>query len=81
MFRAAHDVVGGVTPSFQQQIGLADGIGLGVDLLAVEVGGNVLAVVGGELLQGLLGHGQHPAGPAGTVVKEIGSRADLVGNG
>ena len=32
---AAHDVVGGITFALQQQVGLADGVALGVDLLAV----------------------------------------------
>ena len=49
VLRAAHDVVGGLALAFQQQVGLADGVGLGVDLLAVQVGGDLLAVLGGEL--------------------------------
>ena len=35
---AAHDVVGGLAVPLQQQVSLADGEGLGVDLLPVQVG-------------------------------------------
>ena len=37
MLRAADDVVRGFSFAFQQEVGLADGVGFGVDLLAVEV--------------------------------------------
>ncbi len=46
---AADDVVGGLALALEEQVGLADGVGLGVDLLAVEVGGDLFAVLGGEL--------------------------------
>ena len=68
----------------QQQVGLADGVGLGVDLLAVQVGGDLLAVLAGVLPIGLLGYGQHAAGAAGAagaVVEQVGAGADLVGDG
>ncbi len=81
VLRAAHDVVGGCALALEQEVGLADGIGLGVDLLAIEMGGDVFAVLGGELPQGLLGDRQHAAGAAGAVVEEIGARLDLIGNG
>ena len=64
---AAHDVVGGLALPLQQQIGLANGEGPGVDLLPIQVGGDLLAVLGGEFLQRLLGHGQHAAGAAGAI--------------
>ena len=35
-FRAADDVVGALALAFEQHVRLADGVGLGVDLLAVE---------------------------------------------
>ena len=78
---AAHDVVGGVSFTLQQQVGLANGVGLGIDLLAVEMGGDFLAVVGGELLKHVLGHGQHAASAAGPVVDQVGAGLDLVGDG
>ena len=78
---AAHDVVGGVPFALQQQVGLADGVGLGVDLLAVKVGGDLLAVLGGELLEHVLGHGQHAAGAAGPVVDQVGAGLDPAGDG
>ena len=65
----------------EQEIGLADRVGLGVDLLAVEVGGHLLAPLGRELLQHVLGHGQHATGPAGAVVEQIGGGLDLVSYG
>ena len=49
VLRAADDVVGRLALALEQQVGLADGVGLGVDLLAVEVGGDLLAVLRGEL--------------------------------
>ena len=52
MLRATHDVVRGVALAFEQEVGLADGVGLGVDLLAVEVGGNLLTVLGRESAAG-----------------------------
>ncbi len=78
---AADDVIGGIAIAFEQEVGLADGVGLGVDFLAVEVGGDLLAVVFGDLLEGFLGHGEHAAGAAGAVVEEVGARLDLVGDG
>ena len=50
-FRPADDVVCLFAFALEQQIGLSDGIGLGVDLLAEEVGGDLLAVLAGELLK------------------------------
>ncbi len=44
------------------------------------MGGHLLAVLLGELLQGLLGHGQHAARAAGAVVEQVGARFDLVGD-
>ena len=75
------DVVAAVALALQQQVGLADRVGLGVDLLAEQVRGDVLAVLGRELPQRLLGHGQHAAGAAGAVVEEIRAGLDPVGDG
>ena len=47
--RAADDVVGALAFAFEQHVGLADGVGLGVDLLAVEMRRDLLAVLRGEL--------------------------------
>ena len=81
VLRAADDVVGRLALALQQQVGLADGVGLGVDLLAEQVCRDVLAVLGRKLLQRLLGHGQHAAGAAGAVVEEIRAGLDPVGDG
>ena len=80
MFRPANDVVRRVALAFQQQIGLADRVGLGVDLLAVEMGCHLLAVLSGERLEGLLGNGQHAARAAGAVVEQVGAGFDPVGD-
>ena len=79
-FRPADDVVRRLALALEQQVGLADGVGLGVDLLAVEVGGDLLAVLRGELRQRLLGDGQHAAGAACAVIEQIGARLDLIGD-
>ena len=81
MLRPADDVVGSLPFPLEQEIGLADRVGLGVDLLAVEVGGHLLAPLGRELLQHVLAHGQHAAGPAGAVIEQIGAGLDPVGYG
>ena len=81
MLRAADDVVGRLALALQQEVGLADGVGSGVDLLAEEMRGDVLAVLGRELPQGLLGHRQHAAGAAGAVVEQVGAGPDVVGDG
>ena len=44
-FRAADDVVGALALAFKQHVRLADGVGLGVDLLAIEQALDLLARV------------------------------------
>ena len=73
VLRATHDVVSRLAFPLQQQVGLADSIGLGVDLLTEKMCGDVLAVLGCELPQGLLGHRQHAACAAGSVVEQVGA--------
>jgi hypothetical protein len=80
VLRPADDVVRRIALALEQQVRLADGVGLGVDLLAVEVGGDLLAVRGGELLERLLGDGQHAAGATGAVVEQVSARLDHVGD-
>ena len=65
--------------SLQQKVSL-DCVGLGVDLLPVQVDGHFLAVLSGELPQGLLGHGQHAAGAASAVYSRYVPVLDLVGD-
>ena len=76
-----HQVVRRLALALEQQVSLADGVGLGVDLLAVEMGGHLFAVRLREFLQGLFGDGQHAAGTAGAVIEEVGAVGDPVGNG
>jgi len=78
---AAHDVVGGLALALEQQVGLADRVGLGVDLLTPEVRGNLLAPLFRETVQHVLRHGEHAAGPAGAVVEHVGGRLDPVRDG
>ena len=66
---------------FRSRSVFADGVGLGVDLRPVQVRGALLAVLGGELSQRLLVHGQHASGAARAVVQRVGAGADLVGDG
>ena len=79
-FRPADQIVGRLAFALEQEIGLGDGVGFGVDLLAVEVGGDLFAARRGEVLQGLLGDRQHAAGAAGAVIEEIGPRLDPAGD-
>ena len=67
--------------SFQDEVGLANGIGLRVDLLAVQIDGDLCAPLIGELGQSLFGDGQHPAGAAGAVIDQVGAGADLISDG
>ena len=77
---AADDIIGGVAIALEQEVGLANGVGLATDFLPVEVGGDLFAMFFGNLLEGFLGDGEHPARAAGAIIKQIGTRLDLVGH-
>ena len=62
MLRSADDVGVGVLLAFQEQVGLADGIGLGVDLLPVQVGGDSLPALFCHFLESLFRDREHPTG-------------------
>ena len=49
--------------ALQQQVGRADGVGLGVYLLAEQVRGDIFAALGRKLAQRLLSDGEHAAVP------------------
>ena len=51
-FRAADDVVGVFALALEEHVGLADGVGLGVDFLAVEVHLVKLGAGGAAALKG-----------------------------
>ena len=76
-FRAADDVVGALALALEQHVGLADGVGLGVDLLAVEQALDLLAALGADGGERLLGDGEHAARAAGAVVEQVGAGLDL----
>lgn len=78
--RAADDVLSFRTFALQKQIGLADGVGFVADLLAKQVNGNLLAMLLGQRVQHFLGHGQHAAGAATTVVERIGAGLNALGH-
>ena len=65
---------------FQDEVGFADCVGLRVHLLAVEVDRRLFAPFTGQLIQRLFCDRQHPAGPAGAVVDEVGAGPDLIGD-
>ena len=62
--------------SLQDHVGRADGVRLRVDLLPEESGAYLLASAGGDGSERLIGHGQHPAGPARAVIDGVGARHD-----
>ena len=80
MFRAPDDVVGVFALAFEEHVGLADGVGLRVDFLAVEVRGDLLAARGGEFDEGFLGDGEHAARANGAVVEQVSAGSDRIGD-
>ena len=72
-FRATDDVVGALPFAFQQHVRLADGVGLGVDLLAVEQALDLLAALRADCRECLLRHSEHAARAAGAVVQQVGA--------
>ena len=72
--RAADDVVGALALALQQHVCLADGVGLGVDLLAIQHALDLLAPLGTDGGERLLGHGEHAARAASAVVEQVGAR-------
>ena len=78
--RAVLEVLGFIPLAFDQQVGLGDGKGLGVDLLSVKVDGNVLLLLPGDLVQRFFRHGEHAARAAGAVIHQVGGGLDLIGD-
>lgn len=74
-------MVGTLPFSFEQHVGLADGVSLGIDFLPVEQTFDILIVLRGERRKCLFGDCKHAAGPAGAIVEEVRSRLDAVLNG
>jgi hypothetical protein len=71
-------MVGVLALAFEQHVGLADGVGLGVDLLTVEVAGDLKSSFLRNSCERLLGDGQHAAGAAGAVVEQVTTGFELV---
>lgn len=73
VLRPADDVAPCLAFALEKKVRHADRVGLRVDLLTVEVGSGLFTAGVRELLQGLLRHGEHSPGAAGSVVEEIGA--------
>src|SRR5213594_2876053 len=78
MFGTTDDVVRRVAFALEQKVGLTDRVGLGVDLLSVEMRGYLFAGFRGELLERFFGNSQHAARSAGSVVEQVRAGFDLV---
>jgi hypothetical protein len=76
-FRAADNVVGALTLAFEQHVRLADGVGLGVNLLAVKQTLDLLVALRPDRRERLLPYGEHAAGAASAVIEQVGARLDL----
>ena len=74
-------VVVGPFLAFQEQVGLADSVGFRVDLLTVQVGGDVQLPGLCDVIQGLLCDREHPSGPDRSVVEDVGVGLDVVLDG
>ena len=78
MRRATDNVVRLVAIPFEQEVGFADGVGFGVNFLAVEVSGDSFAVLLGDLPQRFLGDGEHSAGATRAVIEQVRTGLDAV---
>jgi hypothetical protein len=67
--------------ALEQHVGFADGVGFGVDLLAVQAAVNLQARLFANVGQGFFGHGEHAAGAAGIVKQQVGAGLELFLNG
>ena len=73
-------VVGFAALTLEDEIGLTDSVSLWVHFLAVQMDGDLLALLAGKLRKRLLGNCQHPACAARAVIDQICARPDLFGN-
>ena len=76
--RAIGNVFGFLAVPFQQHISLADGIGFRVDFLTKQVDRNFFPLFSRQFQETRLGHCEHPAGPAGSVIAGISRIFNLV---
>ena len=77
---ATHDVVRRLAVALEDEVGLCDGVGLCVDLLPVQVRGDLLAQWLCELLEGFFSDGEHAAGAHRSVVETVRARGNPVGD-
>jgi len=76
-FRAANDVVGALAFAFEQHVRLADRVGLGVDLLPVEVAADLEAALLRDRRERLLGYREYAARAAGVIVEQVGAGLEI----
>ena len=76
-FRAADDVISTLALAFKQHVRLTDGVGLGVDLLAIEQTPDLLGALRADRCERLLPHGEHATRAASAVVEKVGAGLDL----
>ena len=78
---ASDDIGTGALLFLEYEVGLADGIGLRVYFLAIEMAGYAGPFLTGHVVEGFLCNGQHAASPQGAVVKQVGGGLELVSDG
>lgn len=68
-FRAADNMAGALALAFEEHVRLADGVGLRVDFLAIELALDLLAALRANRRERLLPHGEHSSSAASAVVE------------
>ncbi len=79
-FRAADDVIGVFAFALQQHVGFANGVGLGIDFLPVQMTANLEPAPFPDSRERFFRHGEHTARTAGTVVEQIGTGLQTIFN-
>lgn len=80
-FCAADNVLGAFCLTFEQHVCLADGVGLGIDFLAIQETGNLQLPLFSDYTECLLTDREHTAGAARAVIEQISPRFELILNG
>ena len=75
---AEGDIAGFFAFALEQQVGLADGVGLRVQFLAVQVDFGLLPLLASKIAELGFADRQHASGAAGVVIEKIGAVSDAV---